>query len=238
MKVHLLLLSAGTFGFSEVNSQIDYSRMYEHYKNFEQSKTVTFYLTGSHLYGKYNNVNMLLLAANLPQIDPNAQAIGCGGMIAQDRFLVGTDAVLFHNIFKTGDYVQTGAFEYYYAGCKFYDSEKAEAGVLTGFGLGYLNVYLRPQTSGNHTEQGTASGMYELYNIRPLRAGIFFYNFAITGSYHFSDWFSLGLIAGLDCIPGSAWNLQNYSPFSTITKLQEGNAKGYASLTAGFSFDR
>jgi hypothetical protein len=239
MKSGIFFLLAGTVGYTEAEAQLDYSSLYEHYKHFEQNKTVTLYLTGSHLYGKYNNVNMLLLAANLPQIDPNAQAVGWGGMISQDRLLVGSDMVLFHNLFSQGSYSQTGAFSYFYAGCKFYDGEKAEAGVLTGFGLGYLNILPNGPSSALSSEPSpTGSCCYTLYNIKPLRAGIFLYNFALAYNYHCSKKLSIGLLAGLDCMPASAWNIGNSATFTNITQLQEGNAKGYISITTGYYFDR
>ncbi len=238
MRKPLFLLLAGSVSAVDIHAQMDYTQLYEKYKNFEEEKTVTLYLTGSHLYGKYNNVNMLLLAANLPQINANAQAVGCGGMIMQDRLLVGSDLVIFHTIFQTGDYVQSGGFGYFYAGYKFYDGEKAEVSVLTGFGLGYMNVYLRPSELPGGIEKPSAPATYALYNIRPLGAGLFLYNYSVSYSYRCSKRFSMGLIVGVDCMPGSAWNLKNSQEFSSITKLQEGTAKGYVSITTGYCFER
>ncbi len=239
MKSRVFILLAGSFGYTGVQAQLDYSRFYEHYKSFEQNKTVTLYLTGSHIYGRYNNVNMLLLAANLPQIDPNAQAIGCGGMISQDRLIAGTDVVVFHNIFNAGNYLQTGAFNYLFAGYKFFDGKKFEASILTGFGVGFMNVFPKLVVGTNGSDHTTgATSSYTLYNIRPLRAGIFLYNVALSYSYRLNQRFSLGLLAGLDCMPASAWNMANSSEFSGITKLQEGNVKGYVSITTGICIDR
>jgi hypothetical protein len=236
MKKRLLLPVAGFLFSSPATAQMDYKHLYEHYNTFDQDKIITVYATGSHVYGSYSHMDILMLASNLPLMDPMAQSIGGGGQIEQDRLMMGVDAVFFSNLINAGRYKQTGAFQYAYGGYEFFCGKKDQASIRTGFGLGLLTA--KPTLSANSSANTPDVNVpvYSLYNLRPLGAGILLFNFALAYNHYFDDSFSLGLKAGLDCIPGAAWNTGDYRN-CTWGRPSEFATKAYVSVTTGYCFE-
>ncbi|HEV7231599.1 MAG TPA: hypothetical protein VGO45_09745 [Bacteroidia bacterium] len=235
MKKRLLLPVAGFLFSSPSSAQMDYTNLYEHYKTFDQEKLITVYAAGSHIYGSYNHLDILMLASNLPLMDPMAQSIGGGGRIEQDRLLMGVDAVFFSNLFGAEHYKQTGAFQYVYGGYEFYCGKNDQASLLTGFGLGLLTAQQRLPANPSNPRPESAP-VYSFYNMRPLGAGILLFNFALAYNHYFDDAFSLGIKAGMDCIPGAAWNNGDYRS-CTWGRPSEFATKAYVSITTGYCFE-
>jgi hypothetical protein len=216
-------------------AQIDYTNLYEHYKDFEQCKIITLYLTGTNFCGTYSHVNSLLESANLPPIDAETKAAGFGGSIGQDRLIIGIDFVVFHSFSGKRTYTQNGGFQYIYTGFKLFAKKYADISLRTGCGLGYLNVYTNQNSTS--TFPLPQQEKYSLYNIPFLKSGLFSYNLALSCNIRWGKKFSLGLTSGIDCMPGSAWDIVASSQFSNTTGLREMTAQGFVTVSAGVYFD-
>jgi hypothetical protein len=225
------------FSAQQIFAQLDYTKLYEHYKKFEQNKHVLIYAGAAEIYGRYDNVNKVLTLNNKPTVSAFAESVSCGVIISQDRLLVGFELVEFHNLLVPGSYSQNGGFEYVYAGYKLYMSRKNELAVTGGLGVGVLNIYTYPPAGVSVWGPKFKPDNYGLYNIHPLGAGFGMLNFTATWTHYFNSFLFAGAVLGLDAIPSSNWNLKNTSHLQSIITHEQGTGKGYLGYTFGSRFN-